>query len=140
MIARPRVLRFCLVALLGVVISGCGGGSDTPPLGRVTGKVTLGGEPLVGVIVMFKPQEGRAATGTTDAEGRYTLEYVYRVPGTKVGPTTVMFEWPLGAKDAKPLDPKYTLKSELKVDVKAGSNTFDFNLEGDPKKNLKPVD
>ncbi len=121
-------------------ISGCGG-SDTPPLGRVSGTVTLGGEPLVGVIVLFKPDQGRAATGTTNGQGQYQLEYTHRVPGAKVGPTTVMFEWPLGSKDAKPLDPKYTSsKSDLKVDVKAGSNTFDFKLEGDPSKKLKAVD
>ncbi len=128
-----------VIAFVGLGLSGCGS-SDTPPLGRVSGKVTLGGEPLVGVIVMFKPAEGRAASGTTNAEGQYTLEYTHKVPGAKVGPNTVMLEWPLGSKDAKPLDPKYTVKSELKADVKAGSNTFDFSLDGDPSKKLKTVD
>lgn len=135
---RPgAVLSLLVLSVVG--LSGCGG-ADTPPLGRVSGKVTMGGQPLVGVIVLFKPDDGRAATGTTDDQGHYEMEYTYKVRGAKVGPSTVMFEWPLGAKDPKPLDPKYTIKSELKRDVKAGSNTFDFDLEGDPSKKLKQAD
>lgn len=82
-------------------------------------------------MVLFKPDVGRAATGTTDENGKYTLEYTYKVPGTTVGPTTVMFEWPLGAKDTKPLAQRYTTKSELKRDVQSGNNTFDFELKSD---------
>lgn len=132
--------RMCLLGALAIsTCLGCGGG-DHPPLGKVTGKVTMGGEPLAGLIVVFKPQSGRASTGTTDAEGNYVLEYAYRVRGAKVGPGTVMLEWPLGAKDTKPLATKYTTQSELKLEVKAGSNTFDIPLEGDPKKKALVVD
>lgn len=125
--------------VLGGVLAGCGG-ADTPPLGRVSGKVTMGDQPLAGLIVVFKPEVGRASTAITDASGHYELEYAHRIRGAKVGPATVMFEWPLGATDTTPLPAKYTTKSELKVDVKSGSNTFDFPLEGDPSKKAKPVD
>ncbi|HUQ69793.1 MAG TPA: carboxypeptidase-like regulatory domain-containing protein [Planctomycetaceae bacterium] len=128
-----------LIAVVGLSLAGCGG-ADAPPLGRVSGKITMAGEPLSGLIVLFKPQEGRAATATTDAQGRYDLEYTHGVRGAKVGPTTVMFEWPLGAKDTKALAAKYTTQSELKVDVKAGANTFDFNLDGDPSKKVNVAD
>ena len=118
---------------------GCGGGAEKPPLGSVTGTVTLNGEPLVGVIVLFKPDSGRVATAVTDGKGSYDLEYTYGVKGTKVGPSTVSFEWPLGFAGAKPLPEKYTTKSELKQDVKSGRNTFNFDLESAGASTPKPV-
>lgn len=127
------------VLLLGMALLGCGSGDDTPPLGYVSGTITLDGQPLEGVIVAFKPDVGRAAIGTTDAEGKYTLEFSYGVSGCKVGPCSVYLEWPLGSTKAKALSPKYTTKSELKADVKEGSNTLDFALQSDsgtPAKNL----
>lgn len=119
-----------LLAGLFVFVSGCGS-DDTPPLGQVSGTITLDGEPLEGVIVVFKPESGRAATGTTDASGQYTLEFSYQVPGCKVGPNKVHLEWPLGATNAKALPPRYTTASELTADVKAGSSVVDFKLESD---------
>lgn len=118
---------------------GCGGGADRPPLGYVTGTVTLNGEPLVGVIVLFKPDNGRAATAITDGKGFYNLEYVYGVKGTKVGPSTVSFEWPLGFAGAKPLPEKYTTKSELKEEVKSGRNTYNFDLKSDGTEKPAPI-
>lgn len=129
----------CFVLFFGLVLLGCGSGDDTPPLGEVTGTITLDGQPLEGVIVVFKPEVGRAATGTTDAQGKYTLEFSYGLSGCKVGPSSVYLEWPLGSTKAKALSPRYTTKSELKADVKEGSNTLDFALQSDsatPAKNL----
>ena len=77
------------IVLAGIFLGlGCGGGVDRPPIGSVTGTVTLNGEPLAGVIVLFKPETGRAATATTDGKGAYNLEYEYGVKGSKVGPST----------------------------------------------------
>ena len=126
-----------IVSLLLVVssawLTGCS--SNNPPLGKVSGKVTLDNDPLSGVIINFKPEDGRAATGTTDAQGNYTLEFSYGVMGAKVGPNTVMLEWPLGEGEPgtggprKAIPKKFTgLDSELKVEVKKGRNTFDFDL------------
>lgn len=113
-------------------LTGCS--NNNPPLGKVSGKVTLDNEPLAGVIINFKPEDGRAATGTTDSQGNYTLEFSYGVMGAKVGPNTVMLEWPLsegepGLGPRKRIPNKYVgLNSELKVEVKKGRNTFDFDL------------
>lgn len=125
--------RFALLNVFGAVLflmsSGCGGASDQPELGDVSGTVTIDGQPLAGCIIVFKPDIGRASTGLTDAEGKYSdLEYLYGVPGAKIGPQTVSFEYEIGAS-GPPIPAKYASKSELKVDVKAGSNTFDFALE-----------
>ncbi len=86
---------FSLVTIAALV--GCTP-SDQPPLGRVTGKVTLDGEPLAGVIVNFQPESGRVATAETDAQGNYDLVYIYGTNGTKVGKNTVSFRWPMARK------------------------------------------
>ena len=74
-----------IVAIAMAIQVGCSG--NNPPLGKVSGRVTLDGQPLAGVIINFKPTEGRAATGTTDADGNYTLEFSYGVMGAKLEPT-----------------------------------------------------
>jgi len=144
-------LRFMQV-LLGLLISfhiGCSS-SDQPELGQVTGTVSMDGKPLTGVAVVFQPENGRPARGTTNAEGQYELVYIRQTKGAKVGPNRVQIASneegedsgevesgdgepkanSKGSKSSKPLVPKrYNVQSELKVDVKPGANTFDFQLE-----------
>lgn len=131
---------------------GCGGPSDQPELGQVTGTVTLNGKPLSGIAVVFQPDSGRPARGTTNAEGKYELSYIRETKGTKIGPNRVEIapsedgeaedeqqsdnpdeeseSAPKRANSKKPkIPPRYNVKSELKADVKAGANTFDFKLE-----------
>ena len=92
--ARTGVLVCWAVA---VSLSGCGGDvGDRPELGQVSGKVTLDDKPLVGALILFRPEEGRTATGTIGSDGSYTLEYLYKVPGCKVGPNIVSLTWPTG--------------------------------------------
>ena len=114
----------------------------------MTGTVTLDGKPLSGIAVVFQPESGRPARGMTNAEGKYELTYIRQTKGTKVGPNRVEIapsedgeveenessdEESQAAKPAKSGKPKiparYNVQSELKADVKAGQNTFDFNLE-----------
>ncbi len=113
--------------LLGFV-SGCSQ-NDRPPLGRVSGKVTMDGAPIEGLIVNFRPDEGRTATSETNAQGKYDLIYTYQVKGAKVGPSTVSFVWPTGAEGKKGIPAKFSEKSEIKFDVKSGSNTFDYDIK-----------
>ncbi len=127
--SSPFLIHLTLLSCLA--FAGCGGG-DRPPLGCVTGTVTLDGEPLVGVIVTFKPEIGRPAVGTTDAVGKYRLEYTRGVQGTKVGENVVGFTWPIGVA-GKPIPARYAVKSDLTCAVKSGRNTFDFDLESDPE-------
>jgi hypothetical protein len=134
---RPR--STWLAFLFALALTGCGSSDDTPPLGRVSGVVTLDGAPLEGVIILFQPEKGRAATGTTDAAGKYELEYAYDVPGCKTGPNVVKFEWPLGSTNAKALSTRYTSNSELKEEVAAGKNAIDFKLETDGKGKAKKL-
>ena len=60
--------RRCLTGLaLSMSLAGCG---NSPPLGTVSGRVTLDGQPLAETTVEFQPASGSPAYGVTDAEGR----------------------------------------------------------------------
>jgi hypothetical protein len=67
-------LSRCLPAALLVLI-GCGGGDeDRPDLYPVSGTVVYNGEPVPGATVSFWAEGApRAAVGTTNAEGKFTL-------------------------------------------------------------------
>jgi len=140
------------VALSCLVLSqvGCGPSGDQPELGTVTGTITLDGKPLVGVAVVFQPESGRPARGKTDVDGKYELTYIRQTKGSRVGPNRVEIapseEGEVSEEaesddgegqgsaakpqSARPIVPaRYNVKSELKVEVKSGANTFDFALE-----------
>lgn len=115
---------------------GCGGGAgDQPDLGQVTGTISLDGEPLTGVIVMFSPEEGRQSVAVTDAEGKYELQYTGESKGAKIGKHDVGFMTSDDGniKASAPIPAKYAGGNEtgLTADVKAGENTYDFNLTTD---------
>lgn len=140
------------VALTVMLLSlpGCGGSSDQPDLGQVSGAITFDGKPLSGVVVVFQPDNGRPASGRTDAEGKYELTYIRSTLGTKVGlnrveiapseeddapeemevdPDSVETKRPAKFKSGKPkIPPRYNIRSKLEVDVQPGENTFDFDL------------
>lgn len=137
---RDRV--FVLLLLTGV-FSGCGGPSDQPELGTVSGVVTLNGTPLPNATVTFLPESGRSSVGITDETGRYELQYTNDAAGAKVGPHTVSIST-LGASSSSEVSgssevaasveqvpPQYNAQSTLKEDVQAGDNTIDFDLKSD---------
>src|ERR1700687_5390629 len=61
------VLLAC--CLLGMALTGCGG----PRLGKVSGRVTVGGKPVTSGTIMFHPDAGPTAVGTIQPDGTYTL-------------------------------------------------------------------
>jgi len=62
---------FSLGLALLLFATGCG--ESRPRTVPVTGLVTLDGEPVADASITFYPENGRPATGRTDAEGIYTL-------------------------------------------------------------------
>ena len=120
-----------IVALLGVMPLGCGGESG-PPLGQVTGTVTLDGQPLVGAHVYFSPVAGgRSSEGVTDSSGSYSLEYTFDKLGALLGEHEVRIHSAEFAGEAAkdPVVPaKYNSSTELIVTVGKGGNTLDFQL------------
>ncbi|MFO1005449.1 MAG: hypothetical protein U0929_05810 [Planctomycetaceae bacterium] len=139
-----RICKFVLCCAIPFLagLPGCGR-SDLPQIGLVDGRVTMGEQPLAGLIVTFKPEKGRPAMGITDQDGHFDLEYTYGVKGTKVGANTVGFSWPIGTTGQPEIPARYSGKSELFREVKSGRNTFDFELEANApslqKKRQKPV-
>ncbi len=145
---KNNVLLAATMSILFLNLPGCGGTSDQPELGLVSGAVTMDGKPLSGILVSFLPDNGRPAMGTTNAEGQYKLTYIRDLPGCKLGHNKVEIGVAEGAdeegpeaeadtaaprepvKAGKPLIPaRYNTKTELEADVKPGENTFDFHLE-----------
>ncbi|MCS7239330.1 MAG: carboxypeptidase-like regulatory domain-containing protein [Thermoguttaceae bacterium] len=119
---------FAVVSAVLAIIVGCGR-SDLPPLGTVSGTVTLNGQPLEGVTVMFQPVQGRPSLGQTDANGAYELRYMAGVKGAVVGKHRVEVFWPEDAGPGKPRIPeRYNRQSELSFEVKPGRNKFDIKL------------
>ncbi|MGN6547916.1 MAG: Ig-like domain-containing protein [Aureliella sp.] len=153
MIGNRFSYMLIVVGILMLSQPGCGGSSDQPQLGQVTGTVKLDGKPLSGIAVVFQPEGGRPARGRTDAEGKYELTYIRQTKGTKVGPNRVEIAPseegeaeeeeeaaanageetappPKRPQSKKPKVPaRYNVQSELKVNVKPGQNTFDFDLQ-----------
>lgn len=121
----------CLLALAS--LGGCGG-PEHPDVGRVSGVVTLDGQPLPEATIMFQPTNGRASQATTDAGGKYTLIYLDGVSGAKLGSHKVIIRTEIPGEDGQPpiakekLPKKYHSETELTAEVKPGSNTFDFPL------------
>jgi len=120
--------------VLTLFFTGCGGG-NYPEVGTVSGKVTLDGQPLAEATVMFQPKDGRPSMGTTNSDGAYSLSYADGVSGATLGEHTVFIRTEIPGEDGQPpiakekLSKRYHDRSELKAQVKSGSNTFDFPLE-----------
>lgn len=134
---RDQCRAFLLLAALALPI-GCGG-SDGPVLGRVSGRVTLDGQPLEMATVEFVPEmpEGSSSSGVTDASGRYELMYLEGRRGSLPGKYVVRITtWrqehvPGGTPHeiAERVPSSYNTDSGLRRDVTTGSNTLDFELD-----------
>lgn len=110
-----------------------GAKSNRPPLGEVSGTVTLNGKPLAYATVKFIPVENEEnnkapSAGLTDEQGNYRLLYVKDVPGAAIGEHQVVIE----AKDQRGrerLPAEYNLQSVLRKPVAEGSQKIDFDLQ-----------
>jgi len=122
-------------ALLSTV--GCGS-SD---LGQVSGTVTLDGAALPEAFVEFVPTGGQGSTssGRTDRNGNYQLMFSRTESGAWLGTSTVRITTRDVVADDQGRDvwlpekvpSRYNSASELSVEVKPGSNRFDFDLRSD---------
>jgi hypothetical protein len=104
-----------LALVIVLTLTGCGGVPDQPPLGTVTGVITLDGKPLEFVEVSFSPEVGRPSDGETNSLGEYELSYVQNTKGAKVGKHTIMVR--SGKIDNSQLKP---------VEIKPGRNVINI--------------
>lgn len=137
-------LRLLIVLPVLLPLTGCGGG-DELPRERVSGTVTLGGEPLESGLIQFEPTspDVPTMTGAEIQNGQYAVP---RAEGPVPGSYRVIIT--SNPKEAE-LDPeegempgmvpmpktagipaRYNAQTELTAEVTAGGpNTFDFSLE-----------
>ncbi|QDV50685.1 carboxypeptidase regulatory-like domain-containing protein [Gimesia fumaroli] len=138
-------LLFCLL------ITACAQGpTDTPPLARVKGKVTLDGQPLTSGSVQFTPDKnrgttGRMALGNINEDGTFELMTIRAGDGAQVGYHLVAIEsyestafdpnQPVNQAPKSLIPKRYTdpKTSELTAEVKSGEdNFFTFDLKSKP--------
>ena len=129
-------------ALFLATLAGCQPG---PPVGEVTGRVTIDGRPAPGLLVHFEPQEGLAkglpATyGATDDQGSYRAKRMNGQTGAAIGLNHVRITAIErdGNQQAK-IHARYAQDYALWFEVAPGQNTFDLELRSDPLKRPKPV-
>ena len=128
--------------LASALLAGCGDMETPANVGRVSGRVTLEGQPLAEALVTFSPVEQGATSslGRTDQDGNYTLVYAQGVEGAQIGQHRVSITtFDEGDPDSDPPRPavaekvpaKYNYQTGLTADVKAGENSIDFPLKND---------
>ncbi|MDR2439148.1 MAG: carboxypeptidase-like regulatory domain-containing protein [Planctomycetaceae bacterium] len=116
-----------------IFITGC---DNSAPAG-VSGTVRFEGQPLAGATVTFIPvDDSRSSVGTTNTNGKYELRFSASMKGAVVGehqveirtaPTEIDRE--SKEKIIEHLPEKYNNKTELKVTLKSGNQTIDFDLQ-----------
>lgn len=89
--------------IFAAALPGCGGG-DGPELADAGGTVKYKGKPVPGATVVFMPDSGPAAYGTTGTDGRFTWT-TRELTGAMVGP----------GKVAITAVPAYEFKSEQEL-------------------------
>ncbi|WP_425395914.1 hypothetical protein [Aeoliella sp.] len=73
----------CGLVVLTIPLLGCGDGRPTRV--PISGQVLIDGKPLPQAFVKFVPEEGRAAGGNTDSDGRFTLTCYEAGDGASIG-------------------------------------------------------
>jgi len=107
--------------------SGCSQ-DDRPELAPVTGIVTLDGQPLERAAVIFRPSEGRASRGLTDAKGRFHLLYLRDIPGAMLGNHKVSITTRSESTPEERVPAQYNEQTSLAREVEDKKNVFEFAL------------
>ena len=135
-------LPVCSGVLILATLAGCRPGS---PVGEVTGRVTIDGQPAPGLLVHFEPQEGVAkglpeTFGATDEQGSYRAKRMNGQTGAALGLNHVRITAIErdGNQQAK-IHARYAQDYTLWFEVAPGPNTFDIELRSDPFKRPKPA-
>lgn len=145
MLLVRRVLFVAMLAAFGVALPGCG--PKYPETIPVAGTVTLDGKPVAGAAVVFTPEEGQQATGTTDDSGRFELSTFQLGDGALPGTHRVTVAKTTTDPDDEEkvvfiIPQKYgnLQTSELTCDVHAemGPVQYDFQSEPIPAPNPEP--
>ena len=124
---------FAVLVTLAAVV-GCSGGSKS--LGSsVTGVVTVNGSPApAGLEISFQPVgDGAASFGTTDSEGKYSLQMTPRLKGASPGENLVAVSFPVNEGEEEEAPASFKISKTFtdgtyKVTVNSGQNTIDLEV------------
>jgi hypothetical protein len=119
-----------LSCLLAIVLA-CGSCHRTngPKMAPVRGRVLLAGKPLGGATVTFIARGApRFSTGTTDAEGNFSLTTFTPNDGAVIGQNTVTVTVIVRPPEATGVAPDPVLTSHLVRDVKPGGSAKQLPL------------
>lgn len=123
-------------AFLALAFVGC---VDDPAGAKVTGTVTLDGQPLANATVTFFPVDGsRMSVGATDAQGKYKLRFSASTVGAVAGEHKVEIrtapeeaDSEVTEKIVEKVPAKYNAETELKQTLKNGSQVVNFDLKSE---------
>lgn len=116
------------------------GKTKRPPLGYVTGTITMDGQPIPRAVIEFLPDNSetakardmkRTSTGVSDAQGKFTMFYEEGLQGVAVGKCRVMLKF---------LPPPFVVPAEYSIlsttlhDIAKGHQTIDIPLKSPQKK------
>ena len=124
--------RLSVIFLFVVFLVGCGGNEN---LSSVTGTITLDGEPLPNAFVVFSPTAGGTTSyGRTNGSGQYEMMFNDDEMGAWIGENRVEISTgdvgaTMNGGTPEKVPAIYNQQSTLKVEVTAGPNTHDFDLE-----------
>lgn len=142
---RRAPVALLVLGLAAPLSPSCGSGFKQKPVHPVSGKVSLGGRPVEGALVVFHPvtdadQKEYWRNGFPNArtgkDGTYQLSTYGHNDGAPAGSYEITIEWRGGTGgeetgelpdrlEGRYSDPK---RSGLKKDVTAGPNTIDLPL------------
>ena len=133
---KPKMLLKYLPLCALVAFAGCS--AERFPTAELTGRVTIEGKPLEGVVVQFEPRQPPnvkkalpAAFGITDADGRYrAFRTGNKKFGAVVGVNQVRVVVPEG--NTAKVHPRYGQDRAFWAEVAPGDNVFDLELVNDP--------
>lgn len=122
-----------------------GRGVKLPPLGYVTGAVTLDGQPLAGANVYFSPQataddgkksadlRPRTSVAVTDDKGQYRMVYLDGIDGVAIGQCRVWVS-KLNEKGKQLVTGEFNEMNLTVREVKSGSQKYDFAMTSGGKR------
>lgn len=110
---RPWIYSIIVAGL--ATYAGCGGPEGVPGVVKVSGTVTLDGTPVEAATVSFRPEgDARAASGRTDANGRFQLTTLNPGDGALPG------SYKVSISKVEDTDPAHQITAEEMAEMMSG--------------------
>ncbi|MDG2389737.1 MAG: hypothetical protein P8M30_10505 [Planctomycetaceae bacterium] len=119
------------VAILCVVLSGCGGGPERSPTATVTGTVTLDDQPIEAGAIIFESDSTRPASGKI-IDGKIVEVMTYEAgDGVPIGTQRVAIQAASSGESVEAADP--SASGPVNMNYMGGGDSLVSNKYTDPK-------